>query len=315
MQYRIFSSIILCLAIVAIVVVHGYHLVGDSVFARDTVTMAFVGDFGLTSDTNDVLDLIKRENPDLLMMLGDFDYVDRPHAFELLLTSKLGDMPIVGVMGNHDQPMWSEYQNFLERRHDKIHDLVCIGDRGTQEACIFNNIFYVPVALGLEGEDNLQFLRQTLSQSSRPWKLCIWHLNHELFQAGYKSTEVPMEAYDICRQYGAPVITAHEHSYSRTYLLDSYETQHVASTDADMTLERGVSFAVVSGLGGKSIRVENPDVAHLPHFATVYTATQNARPGVLFCTFETTEDNPRAWCQFKNVDDEVVDEFSLSSAL
>src|SRR5439155_928271 len=82
--------------------------------------------------------------------------------------------------------------------------------------------------------------------------------------------------------------TAHEHSYSRTYLLSSCQNQTVASTASTLVLSRddpgtradeGRSFVFVSGLGGSSIR---PQLLDGPWWASVYTSTQGANYGALF---------------------------------
>ena len=76
--------------------------------------------------------------------------------------------------------------------------------------------------------------------------------------------------------------TAHEHSYSRTHLLDDFETQSVASTSDTLVIDEGESFVFVSGLGGHSIRDQERDG---PWWASIYTSDQDASFGALFCEF------------------------------
>ena len=104
-------------------------------------------------------------------------------------------------------------------------------------------------------------------------------------QVGGKTDEVGWEVYDECRKGGAIVATGHEHSYSRTHLMDSFSTQSITSTSTTMKIGKGTTFAFVSGLGGKSIRTQIDELAAKPWWAAVYTSVQGANYGALFCSF------------------------------
>lgn len=287
------------------------------VFTKPTSTfsVAFVGDFGLTEDTKNVLQLIHNESPDALIMLGDYDYVDTPSAFIELLNTYIPKMPLTGVIGNHDVKMWDEYQKFFESKRNTQLPLQCTGVIGTEEVCTTPYVTFVNVGIGMTSQDPLTFIEKTLQESKTPWNFCVWHFNHTNLQVGKKTTEAPTEAYEICRKYGAAVITAHEHSYSRTYTLRDYTTLDAVNTMSHIELTPGTSFTVVSGLGGKSIREANPDRAYLPHWASVYTASNNAKAGVLFCTLEEKQTQPKGNCYFKNIDGEITDAFSIESTV
>ena len=128
-------------------------------------------------------------------------------------------------------------------------------------------------------------------------------------QAGGKGNEVGWEAYEICREAGAIVATGHEHMYSRTHLMSNFENQEIASTSNTLKLAPGKSFAFVSGIAGKSIREEDPELAANSWWANVYSETQNADHGALFCEFEDL----KAYCYFKNINGKIIDEFNLES--
>src|SRR5687768_6011841 len=73
--------------------------------------VAFLGDQGLTGDSRSVLQLVKSEGAQLLIILGDFDYRDSPDAWDALLSQVLGkDFPILAVVGNHDVKQWRGYR-------------------------------------------------------------------------------------------------------------------------------------------------------------------------------------------------------------
>jgi hypothetical protein len=128
--------------------------------------------------------------------------------------------------------------------------------------CIYNDILFVVSGVGTMGmrmtdggANHTKFIGGTLSKHAHvPWKFCIWHKTQSLLQTGDKKDEVGYAVYETCRAHGAIVFTSHEHSYERTHLLSSFENQTIVSKSNTMYIKPGHSFAVVSGLGGESIR-------------------------------------------------------------
>ncbi len=92
--------------------------------------------------------------------------------------------------------------------------------------------------------------------------------------------------------------------------MDSFELLSVASTSLTLRIEKGKSFAFVSGLGGYGIRrlIQSRRL-----LAAVYTSDQEANFGALFCTFLVDGEPNRASCYFKDVDGEIWDRFSVIS--
>ncbi len=78
-------------------------------------------------------------------------------------------------------------------------------------------------------------------------------------QLGGKDDDVGWQAYEACREGGAIVATAHEHSYSRTHLMDDFKSRSVASGSNILVIEKGKCFVFVSGLGGRGIRDQERD--------------------------------------------------------
>ncbi len=272
--------------------------------------VAFVGDQGSSEETREVLRLIKEENVGLLVIPGDFDYKDSPDEWDAMLTQELGDLPILAAIGNHDLAKWSAYSEKLERRLAKMPKAHCKGEVGVKQNCIYEGVQFVFSGVGTMGKDQEKFIQDSLKGTAAAFKICVWHKNQKMMQVGGKEDEVGWDAYEICRSQGAMVVTGHEHSYSRTHLLSNFEKQTVASRETNVVLEPGKSFAIVTGLGGQSIREQKLEGKY---WAKVYTSTQNAKNGVLFCTFNTGN-NPRlAGCVFRNVKGEIVDSFGLES--
>ena len=205
-------------------------------------------------------------------------------------------------------------RDLIQRRIDRIDSLSCTGEAGVKAACRFANIDIVQVAPGIrevEGvspdADYAQFISSSFSTSGERWRICSWHKNMEALQTGAKSNSTGWAVYDACLNAGAMVALAHEHAYSRTHLLSDFENQTIVHKNKDMTLQPGQSFAFVSGLGGWQVR---PQLRGGDWWASIYTATQGATHGALFCSFEDTT----ADCYFKAIDGAVPDQFSLSLA-
>ncbi|MFK8078645.1 MAG: metallophosphoesterase, partial [Granulosicoccus sp.] len=225
------------------------------------------------------------------------------------------DFPVLAVVGNHEDEDWPELQRHLTSRIDRITDLNCEGIYGVKALCNFRGLTIVQASPGLygvpgvpDGGDYEDFIEQQLSQSASSWKICSWHKNQTKMQLGVKSNSVGWGIYEACLNQGALVATGHEHSYSRTHLMSNFQDQTVVHTDDHLEIDRGQSFAFVSGLGGVGIREQ---VIDGPWWAAKYTRTQDASYGALFCTFG----NVRASCYFKDIQGAMPDRFTLESKL
>lgn len=290
--------------------------------------VAYVGDQGSTAESVRVLKLVKSEGADLFVIAGDFDYKDDPKLWDKMLTENLGNMPVLGVVGNHDVKKWDEYEAILRERLSRMPKAHCWGEVGVKLRCEYEGIVFALSGVGTLGSGHDEFLHESLQESPAAFKVCVWHKNQRLMQAGTKNDEVGWNPYEICLKEGAMVATGHEHSYARTHLLSSFAEQTVVHREKEMVLEKGQSMAFVSGLGGKSIRPQaNPSwwntfvgtvsgKAAEPkdsYFAKIYTATQNAKHAVVFCTYHIDNDPRKAHCYYKNIDGEIIDEWNFYS--
>ncbi len=130
--------------------------------------------------------------------------------------------------------------------------------------------------------------------------------------------------YEACKDLGAIIATAHEHSYQRTRTLTSMKDLAVDASCADpnalciATGSPGRSFAFVSGLGGHSVRDQTRCLpAAFPYgckgaWAKIYTATQGATFGALFIVFNIDGDPTKAHGYFKNINGQIVDRFEIT---
>jgi len=150
-----------------------------------------------------------------------------------------------------------------------------------------------------------------LNLSSRPWTICAWHKNQKAFQVGGKKDETGYNVYDICKSFGALILTGHEHSYSRTQAIDNVETQHVSQecfNDSCIYNISNETIVTVSGLGGKSIRTLDPKLSSLPYWASTYAGNY----GALFCKFNYNGNPSLAYCYFLDVNGTEHDSFFVN---
>ena len=274
--------------------------------------VAFIADQGEGSDAAAVLQLIKDEGANMVLHQGDFDCNDNPDGWDDQITSILGyDYPLFASVGNHDLGSWSGYQNKLEERLARVDGAVCTGDLGVKSSCTYQGLFFVLSGIGTMGSDHEAYLANELPQSDKLWKVCSWHKNQRLMQVGGKSDEVGWTAFDTCRENGAIIAMGHEHSYSRTYAMSNYEYQTIHDTSSTVLLDEGVSFAVVSGIAGRGIRAGVDELEANPWWASVYTSDQGAVHGALFCTLHINGDPRAGECYLKNIQGQVIDQFSL----
>jgi len=312
--------------------------------------VAFIGDQGLNSNSISVLNLIKDESAHMILHQGDLDYNDDPEGWGKMVLSVLGDdYPYFVTIGDHDRVKWDEYQKMLYDRLEKIPDAKCVGDIGVQAVCTYRGLFFVQVAPGLIGDvegaslvkhDKLSyfptefapFIDEQLNNNKHMWKICSWAYGMTNTQMGgsdldtrigYKD-EADWEVYNSCKDGGAIIANAHEHSYSRTKTLIDIENQIVDpkwSEPNKVVVDDGSTFIFVSGIGGHSIRDQG---RCLPFFypygcngewASIYTNNQWATYGALFCTFNVNGQPNKAYCYFKNIDGQIIDAFTVTRLL
>jgi hypothetical protein len=65
--------------------------------------IAFIGDQGYNNKSRQVLQMIKHWNTNAIIHAGDFDYLNRPDAFEELFMRQVpSSTAYLAVIGNHD---------------------------------------------------------------------------------------------------------------------------------------------------------------------------------------------------------------------
>ena len=326
-------------------VTNGIIVVEEKLIQTDAnLRVAFIGDQGINPDAVAVLNLIKNEGTHMVLHQGDLDYTKNPvtnqmtpdpDAWDRMISDVLGDdFPYFATIGEHDV-MWNEYQQKLHDRLKKNSDVECIGDLGVKSSCTYKGLFFIQLNPELidhtivDTEHN-SFIEEQLKNDDHMWRICSWSKNMNSMQLGdhqnhpYQGDEVGWEVYEDCKNGGAIIATAHEHSYSRTKTLIDIENQIVDAQwfEPDrLKVEDNATFVFVSGLGGKSIRDQDRCLPiSYPYgcngeWANIYTSDQSATFGALFCTFNVGGQPNKAYCYFKNIDGEIIDEFTITNFL
>jgi PKD repeat protein len=284
--------------------------------------VAFIGDQGLRADAVAVLRLIEDEGAHMVLHQGDFDYHDDPTRWDDQITSVLGaDFPYFASVGNHDVDAFygaGGYQDKLERRLSRVSGATCTGELAVNSACQYEGLFFILSGVGTLGSGHEDYIRQQLEADNSTWRICSWHKNQNAMQVGGKGNEVGWGPYEACRELGAIIATAHEHSYHRTKTLISTEQQTVDPGwphPANLRVVPGATFVFVSGAAGANIRNQDRCLpTTYPYgcngeWASIYTSDQGAKYGALFIEFHVDGDPNKARGYFKNIDGEVVDQF------
>lgn len=282
--------------------------------AGTPVRIAFTGDQKTGANPEAVLNMIKAEKAEMLVVAGDFDYSDDPEKWDAMLTKVLGDtFPVVAAPGNHDTGEWEKgYKVKLTARQAKTPQVKCSGEVGTKQSCEFKGVTLILSGVGVIGSGHEEYLDTALQTAKTPWKFCVWHKNQTSMQLGDKSDEVGWPAYQTCLKHGAIVATGHEHSYGRTYLMSDFEKKVLVNKDSNLVVEPGKSFAFVSGLGGNSIRDQKQEGEW---WASKYTKQQNGNYGALICDFNIDGNARKGKCFFKDIAGKLVDQFTMESKL
>jgi hypothetical protein len=287
------------------------------------VKVAFVGDSGLGPNAVKVFQMLKAERVDLVLHQGDFDYQEDaasgPRLWKQLLDSELKDTPLLAALGNHDvvNAKKPETQGladlYIADLKTRVGAAQCddLDGLGTLSYCSFKGLKIVQSSVGsykVDSKRTVKLISSKLSPDDASWKICGWHKVMAAMQIGGKQDiDGPGWAvYEACREAGAIIATAHEHSYARTHLMTQFGKNPQFDAGAPLKIAPGRTIAFVSGLGGVRPR---PQLRHDAWWAAAYSrGDNNAAAGALICRFT----DHMADCSFKDVNGSVVDRFTLT---
>jgi len=299
--------------------------------------VAFIGDTGNGTNFVNVLKLIKSQGAHAVIHLGDFDYNYDADGFFATVDANLGsNFPYFIAVGNHDLTSWNTgcgdpdgcYAQFQKDRLQRLSITPDDSNLNDQMySLIYKNLKLVFVGQdGITAGDNTYapFIKSQMQNDNSLWKICAWHKNQTEMQVGSKANEMGWNVYETCKDYGAIIATAHEHSYERTKTLTDFSSKIIDSscnTQNKVCLAKGKSFAFVSGLGGNSIRNQDRCLpTTYPYgcnglWAKIYTTDQNAQYGALFITFNINGNPNAAKGEFITPGGQIIDSFTIENQL
>jgi len=308
---------------------HTGTIQGGSQYMPNNLKVAMIGD-----NNNEVLELVLRENAEIVIHAGDFDYHDDADDFFDEIESVLpDDFPYFLSMGNHDVDAWDDYHERAMERYERTgSDANCRGAVGVDHICSYKGLLILSSAVGTcsySATQHINYVDDQFSTFGSMWKIVNWHKNQRLYQLCTKSDETGYGILDASRQHGAIVMTAHEHSYARTYEMSHFQDFEYDDSKFNPTLRSGndgTSFLFVSGLGGESIRDNCDDLEESPWWASTAAgngctgycrnnggANRDVQDGAFFCTFKYNGQPNQALCYFKDTTGYVFDSFMVYS--
>ncbi|KAJ3355789.1 hypothetical protein GGF32_001805 [Allomyces javanicus] len=307
--------------------------INGTVLPRPKTRIAFLGDQGLRPDSLALLKQIKDWHPHAVVHLGDFDYRDNPAAFDAQIDSVFGPhFPYLAAIGNHDLVRWTSspalgagYRDLLAarlRRIPRLADVHCDAptrDMGEHLVCTIRGVQVHLSGVGTYGAKHATHLANSLGASNYAWRVCGWHKNQRAYQSGDKPNETGYRVYDACRAHGAVVATAHEHAYSRTALMGSFEKFEMMNATAahdQLDVRPGSTFAFVTGLGGESVRSLSRKMPDRPWLVRAAGADQSARAAAVLCEFYPGDDPFSARCEVRDAvrdEENVYDQWTMTT--
>ncbi len=273
------------------------------------IKIAILGDQGFNERTRKILEMVKKEGSELLIINGDFDCTDSPKKWKDIHAKILGkDFPIIPVAGNHDIKKWDEYKKVI-KEWESNPKLSCSGEAGEQTICSYKGIKIVSTTPHLFKKYNhTKYIHEAFKSDNTNWKICSWHENMTDMQTGKKGNATGWGVYQECLNNGALITTGHEHAYARTYLLSNIKDKTIANYNSIMSLERGQTVVALSGVGGKTAR---PQLHDGYWWANRQNRDTGLVGGALFCTFRVDNEPDKAECYFKDIEQGILDNFIL----
>lgn len=168
-----------------------------------SVKIAILGDQGLGENSQKVMGMVKQWGADLMVHVGDYDYLDSPDFFMDQFEGSMGKrFKMLSVPGNHDLLRWFDvggYRDLLQKQAIKSGvDRHCAGEFGVNRYCYLDNMIFVLSGVGTLGRDHVEFIDETFTRFAHvPWKFCIWHKNQSKLQTGDKKDETGYGVYGI----------------------------------------------------------------------------------------------------------------------
>jgi len=223
------------------------------------ITVALIGDTDVNSAFADALALVKSESPDILMINGDFAYLNDGEGLDefyeyaatwkqrLLEQIDIENVAVIGSLGNHevdpnsgDNAMEERFLQYFDDFRTPSNGLgnACTGQPTlsvsadvtlVNEVCNFGNLSIVVSGINQLYTDGFstEFFEGALDTklSDIPdsnWSLVGFHFSLASMNRAGKDTDQATHAFfDSIREYGAIGVQAHTHSASASCSISS----------------------------------------------------------------------------------------------
>jgi hypothetical protein len=275
-----------------------------------SLKIAFIGDTGTGNDFKKVLQLIKAEQADGVMIQGDLNYsiltlTPAKDWFEVI-DAEIPNIPYFISKGNHDVD-WGNYGSMLKTKFGTWGITSENNDPTTKNySVVWKGLKMVFVDDTNSAGDRAAYAQNRLANDAHIWKICSFHKNQRASNVGPKSDEMGWAIYENCRNAGAIVAQGHSHTYSRSKTLTN-DTNQVVDTACDQPFDlcvaNGKNFFFDSSVGGEDTRSLDTNVSNKPYWGQVFTGNF----GALFIEFNVDGDARKAKGYFKTVDNVIVD--------
>eukprot|EP01006_Ploeotia_vitrea_P058304 TRINITY_DN69155_c0_g1_i1.p1 TRINITY_DN69155_c0_g1~~TRINITY_DN69155_c0_g1_i1.p1 ORF type:complete len:367 (+),score=4.00 TRINITY_DN69155_c0_g1_i1:34-1134(+) len=306
---------------------HETHNVG-----LQNTLVGFIGDTTLGTTTKAVLQLLADEQVHVVSHQGDLDYEDKASSIGSLINSHVrahkiktetGDelkRTFLLAIGNAETPPQAtshkKYTKLLSQHVYPPTQCTKMSNYGTASVCTHGRVLFIHLAPAMtssatDNAANRRLISSAAKQyplSSHPWRVCALHMSIASKRLHNKGSAV-QTVFDSCLGIGALIVSAHDHIYARSAVVNSYSAPAQKRIVGDATssgfrLCPGMSLNVVSGLGGKSVG-SGKAFWGSGWWHKVYA--EQGKYGALLCDFG--EDVMH--CKFKLTDGETVDQFQL----
>ncbi|KAJ8755529.1 hypothetical protein K2173_019327 [Erythroxylum novogranatense] len=211
--------------------------------------IAIVGDLGLTYNTTSTIDHMVRNNPDVIVMLGDVTYAD------LYLSNGTGyksPQEISNFVDTTYQPRWDYWGRYMEPVISKIPMMFLEGNHDVEKQAGNKKLVAYTSRYGFPssplyysfnaGADQYKWLKKDLAKVDRkvtPWLVVSWHTTwYATYVIHYREGEcMRIEMEELLYKYGVDIVfAAHVHAYERSnrvynYTLDPCGPVHITIGD------------------------------------------------------------------------------------
>ncbi|AJF61583.1 hypothetical protein QT06_C0001G0748 [archaeon GW2011_AR15] len=303
------------------------------------IKVAFIANQGIGANAKTLLNFTRQEGAVMIVHAGNLGMGSTPAQWETMINTSLDPgFAYAGVVGASDAADWANYRVILDTRNSRIVDMDCEGAFGNKGTCRFQDILLVMSGVGTSFEESghEEFIAEELAASDKPWNICVFHKSNHDLRVGSKldADTLGRKYYQKCLDEGAIIVTGYDGNYARTRTITSLPDDGpivTAGEPGQLTLGDGKSFTVVSGLGGNSLgnyscALHDSDTWWASIFSNNYHMTNgiqqvkscttnvvsNFNYGALFITFNVGGDTTKAKGEFKTLNGNVVDSFTIT---